>query len=749
MLLHADAQVNQCFSSDSDAFLQLFQHAGDFCYEAVFSNEKVQSVCIKGDLVKVSGYSISELQSMPGGFRDVVYPEDRDSYQRNHQPGKSDVKVIEYRITHKNGSLRWLKDHIYIKFDEKTDHGFTLGWVSEITNEKNLYLRGKEAEKRYAELFNNMQEGFSLNRIICDECGKVINYEFIAMNPAFEAMTGLKASECMGKTVLEILPNTEAYWIERFGAVAQTGVPLHYENYAAHFDKYFEVSAFRNAENQFACMVRDATDKNRLYEKLANSERLLNTLMQNLPGMVYRCKYDSDWTMLFVSSGCKDLTGYSVEDLIGNEKVTFDSLVLPQYVKEGYEKWQKAISEKGIFTMEYEIVDAKGNIKWVWEQGNPVFSEQGELMYLQGFIQDLSSQKRAEKALVQSEQRHRALLNALPDLMFLLDREGVFIDCHIPEGVMTLVAKEDFLGKKASQVLPQNLATLTMEKIKTLRSGGKTQVYQYQLEEGPQIRTYESRMVNCENGDFLTIIRDITEQTAHQDEIKRINEELKNFTYSVSHDLRSPLMSIKSFADFLEKDIKAGRSDRSQTNLDYIKFSVNRMNELLEGLLELSRIGRKKGNWQTVSLKELIKRISILLSASLQEHKVKLILPEKDLLLEGDSVRLAQLFQNLIENAVKFRGHNDQSRIEVGWERTEGIYKIYVRDNGKGIEPRQLGKIFELFHQIDPKAKGTGIGLTIVKRIVEVHGGSIWASSEGEGKGTTIWFTIPGLNAVK
>lgn len=748
MLLHADAEVNQRFSSDSSDFLQLFQHAGDYCYEAVFSEDKIETVSFKGDLVKVSGYSISEIQLMPGGFSDVVYPEDRVSYERNHKPGKSDVKIIEYRITDKNGSLRWLKDHIYIKYDENAGQSFILGWVNEITYQKDIYLKGKEAEKLYKGLFNNMQEGFSLNRIICDDNGKVINYEFVAMNPAFETMTGLKASECLGKTLLDVLPNTESYWIEQFGAVAQTGVPLHHENYSVHFDKYFEVSAFRNKENHFVAIVRDTTDKKRLYLQLADRERDLDNLMQNLPGMAYSCKFDRNWTMIFVSSGCKGLTGFNAEDLVGNAKVTYADLVLPQYAQEGFEKWKKVISEKGIFTMEYEIVDANGNTKWVWEQGNPVFSEQDELLYLQGFIQDISSQKTAEKALVQSEQRHRALLNALPDLMFLLDREGVFIDCHIPDGIMSLVAKDDFLGKKASQVLPESLATLTMEKIKALESDGNIKVYQYQLEVDTQIRTYESRMVHCENDDFLAIIRDITDQTAYQDEINRINEELKNFTYTVSHDLRSPLMSIKSFADFLEKDIKSGRTDRTQTNLDYIKFSVNRMNELLEGLLELSRIGGKKGNLQSVSLKELVGRVSILLSASLQAHKVRLVLPEKDILLEGDNVRLAQLFQNLIENAIKFRSLTHESKVEISWEYQKGTYHLYVRDNGKGIEPRQLEKIFELFHQIDPKAKGTGIGLTIVKRIVEVHGGSIWANSEGEGKGTTIWFTIPGIKEV-
>jgi signal transduction histidine kinase len=235
-----------------------------------------------------------------------------------------------------------------------------------------------------------------------------------------------------------------------------------------------------------------------------------------------------------------------------------------------------------------------------------------------------------------------------------------------------------------------------------------------------------------------------TERASLIAELEGRNAELERFTYTVSHDLRSPLVTIRGFLGYLRQDAASNDLSRFDKDMGRIANAVDRMQVLLNDLLELSRVGRIMNPPENISIGTLVQETVNLLNAQLDARKVRIQLQNDLPVVLGDHTRLIEIMQNLISNAVKFMGDQQDPEIEIG---TDGLDKdgkaiLFVRDNGIGIEPKYHERIFGLFNRLDPTVEGTGVGLTLVKRIIEVHGGRIWVESQ-PGAGTTFFFTLP------
>jgi signal transduction histidine kinase len=226
-------------------------------------------------------------------------------------------------------------------------------------------------------------------------------------------------------------------------------------------------------------------------------------------------------------------------------------------------------------------------------------------------------------------------------------------------------------------------------------------------------------------------------------ELERRNAELERFTYTVSHDLRTPLVTVRGFVDLLEKDVAAGEVERVAGDLARIRSATSTMETLLRELLELSRVGRVMNPPETVSLAVLARQAVTLLHGRLRAAGVRVEIQPDLPLVRGDRTRLLEVLQNLIENAVKFRSGQGEPVVEVGSRPGPDGPVVFVRDNGIGIDPRYHDRVFALFERLDPRVEGTGVGLALVKRIVEVHGGRVWVESDGAGRGSTFCFTLP------
>ena len=251
---------------------------------------------------------------------------------------------------------------------------------------------------------------------------------------------------------------------------------------------------------------------------------------------------------------------------------------------------------------------------------------------------------------------------------------------------------------------------------------------------------------------FDALHKELDEHKHTQKQLKEIvqeleskNAELERFTYTVSHDLKSPLVTIGGFIGYLDEDFRRERFERIPNTINRIREAAKRMQRLLDELLELSRIGRIANPSSNIPFGELVRETLEMLDGQLKEKQVEVKVDADLPSVYVDRVRIIEVIQNLIANAIKFTGEQKNPMIHIGAETKNGAQIFFVKDNGTGIAPEFHERIFGLFNKLDQHSEGTGIGLALVKRIIEVHGGKIWVESE-LGKGATFFFTLANKN---
>jgi PAS domain S-box-containing protein len=409
---------------------------------------------------------------------------------------------------------------------------------------------------------------------------------------------------------------------------------------------------------------------------------------------------------------------------------------------------------------------------------------------------EIIERKQAEEALRQSESLYHSLVEVLPQSLCRKDLEGRFTfgNQRFCDGFK--LSLQDMVGKTDFDVHPRELAEryrqddrrvietgTIFETVEEHQPLGGDKVYvqvvkspirdadgkitgvqiifwnvterrraeealrqaHAELERRVQERTAELARANA------TLKAEIAERKRAEIEREKLiaeleakNAELEQFTYTVSHDLKAPLITVRGFLGFLQKDAASGNLDRMQADMTRIVEATNKMQRLLGELLELSRIGRLMNPSQAFPFETIAREAVELVSGRLAASGIQVDIAAGLPTVYGDRVRLVEVMQNLVDNACKFMGDQPKPRIEIGQHGRDADGKpiLFVRDNGIGIEPQYHERIFGLFSKLDAQSEGTGVGLALVKRIVEVHGGRIWVESE-LGSGSTFYFTIP------
>lgn len=386
-------------------------------------------------------------------------------------------------------------------------------------------------------------------------------------------------------------------------------------------------------------------------------------------------------------------------------------------------------------------------------------------------IHDITRRKLAEQRLAEqtaslrdSEARLRAVLDTAMNGVILLDAQCL-IDSFNPRA-------ERMFGYSEAEIRGRPLWSLTPSPYREeheaihasyLKSGKKESVGQTReimgLRKDGSSFPMELGLSEMWLGGsrwFAAIARDVTERREAERrqadllrELEIKNAELERFVYTVSHDLKSPLITIQGFAGVLEQSAARADTAHMRKDIGRIRAAADRMHSLLDDLLELSRIGRLANAAVETPLGDVAREAVDLLAGQAASREVEIdIRPGLPTVL-ADRQRLIEVFQNLVDNAIKFAGEQVAPRIEIGARENAGETVCYVRDNGIGIDPRYHDRVFGLFERLDQTTEGTGIGLAIVKRIIEVHGGRIWIESEGRGRGSAFCFSLPTASSPK
>jgi len=226
--------------------------------------------------------------------------------------------------------------------------------------------------------------------------------------------------------------------------------------------------------------------------------------------------------------------------------------------------------------------------------------------------------------------------------------------------------------------------------------------------------------------------------------LRELNEAKDTLLHAVSHDLKSPLVTIRGFLGYVAADAREGDLTRLEADVGRIHAATERMGRLLDDLLELSRTGRIARAHEDVPLLEVVREARGLVEGRLGARGVRVEVEGPLPSVHGDAQQLVDLLQNLLDNAAKFMGAQAEPRVWIGSRgREDALLVLFVRDNGIGIAPAHQAQVFEPFCRLDPRAEGTGLGLALARRIVETHGGRLWVESEGSGRGSTFCFTLP------
>jgi len=534
--------------------------------------------------------------------------------------------------------------------------------------------------------------------------------------------------------------------------------------------------ALRDSREEVVGLVgvsRDVTDRRRAEENLRESEERFRQLAENI-GEIFWLYDVASRRFLYVSPGYESVFGRSVKELYDRAE-TWTEAVHDEDAERVH--FHFAQEREGIpFESQYRIVRPDGGVRWVKDRGFAVTDEQGKVYRLAGIAEDITERKQARQALEISEEKYRGLYEGSRDGIAFTGMDGRIQEANQAFLDMLGYTLEEIQGLTFWDLTPVRWHEQQKRVVAQALERGYADEYEkeYFRKDGSifpvRLRLWLVRDNDGRPLRLWAIVRDVTEQKQAQEDRERLTEaleaknmELESLIHATSHDLRSPLVNVEGFSRHLEKycarlqGALAGQVLEAQAQADvgslleqdipealyYVRASVRKMDALINGLLQLSRVGGAALRLEPLDMNVLIGEIRAAMEYQLEEGQVTLevaSLPE----CWGDREQISRVFTNLLDNALKYREASRESRVRLSGRRTGQTVLYCMADNGVGIPEGRRETVFKLFHrEHSGESEGEGVGLTIAKKIVERHGGRIWAESEA-GQGSRFFVELPG-----
>jgi len=601
------------------------------------------------------------------------------------------------------------------------------------------------ADNHYRGLFAAMQEALLVAELI-ERPGEPIDFRYIDLNPAAERMLGVSREQIVGRTARAIIPNIQEELVDLSLRVVRTGVAERREVFEPLFQQFHQSVYFRPAPGQIAVVFTDVTERRRTEQALTDAAAALAEQRERLEVLVssiddHLASYDREWRFTFVNAAAARVLGRSREELLGRSIwELFPGAIGNQY----YRDLHTAVRENRPLRSEH-YYPPFGQ----WFDNHIYPSPAGVTV----FATDITARKKAEAALRESEERFRVMADALELIVWVHRADGSheFVNARFQEffGVTLdgirdmpwreLIHPDDHSGYVGAfeSALANRTAFHSVGRVR--RADGEW-------------RWVESwgRPRFSGNGEFTGLVgasSDVTERLAADQALRDADQRKDEFLATLAHELRNPLAAIRSSLAVLRADAPEARP--AATAFSIVDRQVAHMIRQVDDLLDVSRITRAAIDLRAerTDLNQIVRQAIDASEAAPDRigHVLDVTMPATAVFVDGDPTRLSQIVANLLSNAFKFSDPRTEVRITLQAE--DGFAVLRVRDHGIGVPPTELERIFGMFTQLDTSLErsksGLGIGLGLVKALVQRHGGTIVARSDGPGTGSEFIVRLP------
>ena len=718
------------------------------------------------------GYSQEELEHTR--WQDITHPDDVEDTQRHIDPllaGERNEVRFEKRYLRKDGSTVWADVATSLRRDDEGRPLYFVTAVLDITPRVLARASLEVSERRYRELVDHMSSGVVVYEPTPDGRDFVIR-EF---NSASQRIEQLARDAVVGRCVTDVFPGVGAFGLlDVLRRVAETGEPEEFPTTLYADDRlssWRRNYVYRLPSGEVVAVYDDVTEQVEAEQAAARSTDLLERAeeLSHLGGWEYDVSCgELTWTREVYRIHGLDL-GFDPSD-VGRD-LSFYSPGSAPVIAQAY---RRALEAGEPYDLELELDRADGERIWVRTVGRPVV-EGGSVVRVTGNIMDITDRKRTEQALRESEHRLRRFYEAGIIGVIYWNMDGEIVDANDRFLEMVGYSREELEAGEVDwmHMTPAEFSHLDERSMEELRATGVNAApfeKQYYRRDGSRLPIIVAGAMlddECFNG--VALVLDVSEQKAAEEALRRLNAELEQrvrdrtaqleaanreleaFAYSVSHDLRAPLRHISAYSGILTSQAGDTLDDDSRECLDNISSSVRSMGELIDDLLQFSRIGRAELRIGDVDMDQALAEALAPLRDECRGRHVEWTvraLPH----VTGDPVLLRQVWANLLDNALKYTRGRNPARIEIGVTGDAGSSAgeagaedvFFVRDNGVGFDMTFAHKLFGVFQRLHDASEfeGTGIGLASVRRVVDRLGGRTWAEAEPE-KGATFFFALP------